>query len=370
MASIRTAAEVTAREIEWLWEERIPKGMITVIAGKPNQGKGLMMAHLAAHVTKRGGNVLLDAAEDDHGRMVKPRLEAAGANLARVILPHNPIMLPEQMDELASLVLDNEIQLVIIDPFNAHLSAGVGRHSDSVRKVTTPLKKLAGQTGCAMVIVEHALKRISEKDDPLAGIGGASSGLPAAARMAFIFGTDPDDDEHKILGAAKWNVRDEPPAMEFEVDLSDVTIGTREVETPSLTKGQEIVFDARRLLATKSATSGKVGRRPDKRADAAEWLVKYLTAAGGPVAAGLVVEDAKQKAIASKTLRRAADDMGIVRDPATGGKNCTWDLSDAVKQAMGLDGDGLTDGGETELLMVDDDLSGLEAQFDDDGEGV
>lgn len=366
--TIRSAADIKAREIEWLWRERIPKGMITVIAGKPAQGKGLMMALIASDVSKAGGNVFLSAAEDDPVTMIKPRLQAAGAVEHRIIIPEDPFMFPEQMGEFAEIVHEHDIQLAIIDPFNAHLE-GVSRKSDSVRRVLTPWKKLANRTGLAIVVIEHALKRIGEKDDPLSGIGGASSGLPAAARMGFIFGTDPHDDERKVLAGAKWNVRDEPPAMEFEVDVCDVEIGKRDVEIPALVGGAEIVFDARRLLATSKDGDGKVGRRPDKRAEAAEWLVDYFVAANAPVKAQMVVEDAKQYGIASKTLRRAADDMAIIRDPATGGKNCTWDLPPEVKDAMSLES---TPAPPDELLLDDKLVDGanpmadFEAQFDAD----
>lgn len=359
--TIRSAADFQAREIEWLWRERIPKGNITVIAGKPAQGKGLMMALIASDVSKMGHNVFLSAAEDDPTTMLKPRLQAAGAIEKRVFIPEDAFMFPEQMREFEDIVEQHNIQLAIIDPFNAHLE-GVSRRSDSVRRVLTPWKKIANRTGCAIVIIEHALKRIGEKDDPLSGIGGSSSGLPAAARMGYIFGTDPDDEERKVLAPAKWNLRSEPPALEFEIDEVGVDINGLDVTTPALVGNAEIVFDARRLLATVKE-GGKVGRRPDKRADAAEWLVKYLEAAGGAVKAGLVVEDAKQHGIASKTLRRAADDMGVIRDPVTGGKNCTWDLPDEVKQAMGLT---IEDAPDEPLIM--DPMAEFEAQFEDDGD--
>jgi hypothetical protein len=34
------------------------------------------------------------------------------------------------------------------------------------------------------------------------------------------------------------------------------------------------------------------------------------------------------------TIRRAADDMGIVRKPPGGGRNCTWELPAEVIKAL------------------------------------
>ena len=80
------AAEVEAKEVKWIWGDRIPQGMMTIVAGRPDQGKGMFVAHVAADISRRGGNVIYSAAEDDNGMMTRPRLEAAGADLDRILL--------------------------------------------------------------------------------------------------------------------------------------------------------------------------------------------------------------------------------------------------------------------------------------------
>lgn len=325
------AKDVAPKKVQWLWRERIPKGMISVVAGKPDQGKGLFVSHVAADVSKRGGNVLYSAAEDDHGMMTRPRLEAAGANLSKVTLWR--FGLPSQMQELERRVVDEKIDLVVLDPFNAHLTGGVSRFSDSIRRVTQPLSELAESTGCAVVITEHALKKISKDAHPLSSIGGNSSGLPAACRMGFILGVDPDDGDRRVLCCVKHNISQEPPALAFEVDVDEFDIVG---EVPSLIVQGETTFDARRLLVITG--NGKPGRKPDKRAEAAEWLASHMaiTLAAKPIKAGQIFEDGKQYGLSSKTIRRAADDMGIVRNPPGGGRNCTWDLPPDVKKALGV----------------------------------
>jgi putative DNA primase/helicase len=326
------ASGVNPKKVEWLWRDRIPKGMLTVVAGKPDQGKGLFWAHLVSHVTRGGDNAIVSAAEDDAAMMSRPRLEAAGADLDRAFLWR--FRLPLQMQELRAHVLDNEVKLVVADPLAAHLTGGISRHNDSIREVTGPLEDLARESGAAILVIDHALKRIPADAHPLSAIGGSGSGIAAAARMAYIFGTDPDDSDRKILASAKSNMRDEPKAISFEVDVDDFPIVG---EVASLIYDDEVEFDARRLLT--AGPKGKPGRRPDKRAAAAEWLTTHLAnayASGQTKKAGDVLEDGKQYGLATKTIRRAADDMGVVRTPPGGGRNCTWQLPDEVLDAMGL----------------------------------
>jgi hypothetical protein len=322
------AEDVKAKKIEWLWQNRIPKGFISVIAGRPDQGKGLFGAHVAAEVTQEGKNVLYSAVEDDHGLMTRPRLEAAGADLNRVLLWR--FVLPEQFAELRAHVEDNSIALVVMDPFTAHL-AGVSRHSDSIRKVTSPLSELAEDTGCAILVVEHALKRVPKKADPLTAIGGNSSGLPAASRVAFFFGRDPDDSDRRVIATIKCNISERPKPLSFEVDTVKVGLVG---DVPLLLNKGEIEFDVHRMLAG-DVEEGKVGRKPEKRAAAAEWLATRMMAKGGaPIAAKEILGDAKNVGITGKTIRRAADDMGIVRNPPQGGPACTWDLPADLKKAL------------------------------------
>jgi hypothetical protein len=322
------ANDVEAKPVEWLWRERIPKGFISVIAGRPDQGKGLFGAHVAAEVTARGQNVLYSAVEDDHGLMTRPRLEAAGAVLNRVLLWR--FTLPVQFDELTAHVTDSDIKLVVMDPFTAHL-AGVSRHSDSIRKVTTPLSQLAEDTGCAILVVEHALKRVPKNSDPLSAIGGNSSGLPAASRVAFLFGRDPDDADRRVLATIKCNISERPKALSFETDTESIGLVG---EIPFLMNKGEVEIDPKRLLGD-GTDENKVGRRPEKRAAASEWLATRMMAKGGkPIPAKDILADAKDAKITGKTIRRAADDMGITRNPPHGGPGCTWELPSDLKKAL------------------------------------
>lgn len=359
------AQDVEPEAVEFLWRDRIPKGALTVVAGRPDQGKGLFVTHVAADVTRAGGRVLYSAAEDSHSFMTRPRLEAAGAKLENVLLWR--FALPVNMNELDSLINDcrtyNErqpviasvevidgvpqevekpnpafkpdpipVDLLVMDPFASHLSNGISRHSDNVRNVLGPLTGLIEKTKTAVLIVEHALKG-SPQGDILNVIGGSGSGLAAAARAAYVFGRDPDDEDARILVKAKFNVGQEPLPMRFEIDTEDIE-GVGEV--PLLVPDQELIaFDPFRLFEKKK-TNNPAHRPPDKRAAAAEWLTNYLAQAGGPIKSSTIQDDSKKYGMASKTLRRAADDMGVVKHPPGGGRNCTWDLPDDVKTMIGL----------------------------------
>jgi len=353
------ASSVEIKPVIWLWRERVPRKMITIFGGRRDQGKGLGCVHIAAEVSnstyvgkdgkERPGYVIYSAAEDAHEEMTAPRLKAAGANLDNIDLWR--FRLPKDHEKLAKLLLQidqpREVDLVVMDPIASHLSGNISRHSDNIRTVTEPLTRLLEATGTACIVVEHVLKKVPSSGHPIDAIGGGSSGLIAAARMAFLLGIDPKDDERRFLCCVKHNVRDKPMEIAFEMDLVDVPPAG---DMPALMFDEECTFNPMKFLVI--THGNRVGRPPDKRAAACEWLANYLWEAyykglpalanepaipPGPVLAARAYEDGKQLQISTKTLKRASQDMEIVKDPPTGA-GTKWSLPDELKQ--------LLDGGE------------------------
>jgi AAA domain len=322
------ASDVQPEAVEWLWRDRVPKRMITVIAGRPDQGKGLLGAHMAAAVSRKGGKVLFSASEDSHSLITRPRLEAAGANLDNVLLWN--FKLPRDQRQLESIVREEKIELIIVDPFSDHLSNGVSRHSDNVRRVVSPVSALIQETGTALVIIEHLLKKPPANGNLLAALPGSGSGLSAAARIAYMFGIDPADEDSRLLVAVKCNIAERPKAMRFQIDVKDVPVTG---ETPFLQYDTELYVDPRKLFENVAV---REGGQPDKRAGAAEWLTNYLAAAGVPVSKNDIIEDARQQGMPSKVLRQAAEDMHVVKSRGGDGNAIMWSLPDEVKELLGI----------------------------------
>src|SRR3546814_2954020 len=87
--------------------------------------------------------------------------------------------------------------LLVIDPIMAYMGEKVNTNNDaSVRAALQPLKELAQETGCAVVIVRHMNK---SKEGPAMYRGGGSIAFTGLARSALVAHKHPDDEGVVVL---------------------------------------------------------------------------------------------------------------------------------------------------------------------------
>ena len=197
----RNASEITPRQINWLWQDRIPLGKVTLFAGNPDNGKSLASTSVAA-ICSRGDNfpasvtdqkpsdVLMLIGEDDPEDTAIPRLMAARANLDRIdfldaVRPikseNREIRLDMDIPAIEKKLASNpNIRLLVIDPISNYLGEVSMVAEQEVRSILIPLKRAAEKYNIAVLIVMHLNKKSDL--DAISRVGGAM-----ASRSLFLF---------------------------------------------------------------------------------------------------------------------------------------------------------------------------------------
>ena len=211
----RRANSFEKKLMYWLWKDRIPYGAMSTIAGDPDEGKSLITLSIAAIVSrgkKLYGNVedvepaecLILSAEDDPETALRPRLEAAGADLYRIHLVESVILKDgqgnksERLTQLDSdismlctyLDLYPQIKLVIIDPISSFLGSGSMNKEQEVRRILQPLAKRARESGLAVLLVAHFNKN-SDTRAAMDRVGGAKA-IVGMGRAAWTCIREPE----------------------------------------------------------------------------------------------------------------------------------------------------------------------------------
>lgn len=324
-------SEVTPSPIFWLWPGRIPLGKLTVLDGDPGLGKSLLSLDIAARVTTARAmpdgsrsdfptpaGVLILSAEDDLSDTIRPRLEAAGADLLHVATlglvrtsqgERFPIL--TDLDDIRLALRRIDARLMIIDPLMAYLPSTVNSHRDQdVRSVLAPLAALVAELGVALLVIRHLNKMVLSN---ALYRGGGSIGIVAAARSGLLVARDPDDSDgnRHILVATKANLAKLPPALAYRIE-------TPPDGSPFISWNGATHHTAATLLAQPGDTDTRSASD-----EAVAFLAEML--ANGPVPANEVRQDSGQAGIASRTLDRAKRKLGVkARKVPKPGGNQQW----------------------------------------------
>jgi hypothetical protein len=323
-------ASISRERVEWLWPARIPLGMLTLLMGDPGLGKSLLTLMLAAEVTREGGDVMVSSAEDHAGATIRPRAEAAGADLDRVHAitmrrdgAEDGLALPDDALELEELVVQTGARLVVIDPLMAHLPESVNSWRDqSVRRALAPLHRIAAAHGCAILPIVHLNK--TRGGDALYRAGG-SIGIPAAVRSALLLARDPSDGERgscRVLAHVKCNVAPQAESLACEIEPI-VLDGDERIETARIRVTGTSDASAHELLETTT------GEERTERDEAVDHLRAEL--AEGPRPAKEVRKAIRDSGISDRTIDRAKAAVRVEshREGFGPGSHVLWSLPDA-----------------------------------------
>jgi hypothetical protein len=316
VAVVTRMSEIEARAVEWLWEGRIPVGMLTLFEGDPGVGKSTTLYDVVARVTRGWAmpselgsetsgivreprTVLLLSAEDDPHAVIRPRLDAAGADVERVIIlkmqtedgTREPLITEQDVAAWVEVVREHAVALVVVDPIVAYLPDGTDTNNDhSIRRALGRLKPLA-ESGCSVIGVKHWRKGASDK---ALYRGGGSIGFVGAARSVLVAGHDPDDEsrERRVFAVVKSNLAAIAPSLGYRLAVS-AGAAVPHVEWLG------VVEHGADALSAMPPT----GEERSALADAREFLREVL--ADGELRQKDVQRQAKAREIKEATLRRA-----------------------------------------------------------------
>lgn len=306
-----TIDQVRTRKPSWLLPDRIVRNALAILEGDQGSGKSTLISALVASITtgrrwwsrpkQAPADVLWLAGEEDPASAIRPRLEAAKADMTRVHLPareedgsDSRIWMPGSVPRLRAAVDTLHLSLIIIDPLVCYVSADCDLTSEGgARAVVDPLNQLALETGCCVLVTRHLRKN---RTGPRLLHGMGSVAIGATARSIMVIDYPDPRTERRIARPVKWSLCRRPPATEYTLAFSG--------EVPRVDGLCDIAQDA----DYETGDLADAGER-DVRADARTLLRRLLTA--GWVDTKAVIQEASTAGIGERTLRTAKAELGV-----------------------------------------------------------
>lgn len=303
-------AKIETIETEWLWYPYIPYGKVTIIQGDPGEGKTTLALNIAAALTDgrtitgertdptTGKElfpecVIFQTAEDGLGDTVKPRLVAANADCGRICgVDESRVPLTITDERLEAAIKLTGARLVILDPIQAYLGAGVDMHrANEIRPVMSYLANLAERYGAAVVLIGHMNKNVGVKAS-YRGLG--SIDLTAAARSVLLVARDKHDQSRRIVMQIKSSLAKEGKPVAFRLG-----------ENNSFTYEGECEADPEKMLMGLSPS------QPSQTELAKRFLMAEL-GNGQPQYAKDLADKAAELGIHYRTICRARIELGVI----------------------------------------------------------
>lgn len=225
-----TANDLQAMEfppLEFVVEGLITEGL-TLLAGKPKMGKSWMALDMVMSVAIgcetlgsrpcKKGTTLYCALEDNPRRLRRRMLQSYGDQIDWPVQFHfltQMSRLDERgRDSLEDWIVEHQPSLIIIDTLACVRPASKSnKEYDADYSALSPLQKLAGEYGIAIIVIHH-LRKMSG-DDPLDMVSG-TTGLTGAVDNVLVL--DRKSDGATLYGRGR-EMEDIDIAMELENGL-------------------------------------------------------------------------------------------------------------------------------------------------------
>jgi hypothetical protein len=338
------ASEYEMRNVRWLWDKRVPLGMLSGLYGVEGMGKSMEEARISAGVTRgtlpgdlegKPRRVLIATTEDGWQETVAPRLKAAGADMDMV--GHIRVAADDDSDEGLELPRDAEllgqtahaegVALVVLDPVVSHLDGRAESHkAKDVRKALEPLHRAAETGGFAVLGIMHLNK---EKGSDPRQRAQMSSAFREVFRSTLVFGPDPDardDKTRRVVALDKNNLVPPQPSYRMKIEgvtLEDVDPESGEpIQTARIVVGEECSYTAEELL---EAAAGSKPQAVSEEADKARlFLLARIEAGNGATPIKETKTAAKAAGISSTALDKARSTLKLGARRVAGGTAYEW----------------------------------------------
>ena len=161
-AEVVSLDEVKQEEIDWLWPNRVPMGMLTLIAGDPGVGKSFLTLYMAATVSRGGEWPGSEQRTDDGGQRtddgVDPLLQNQSSNVSgaggRMRMEDGGQRTDDSVERIAnSLKLEVRIETGSPTAVPTKLESRTGKLEEQKGKTGFPEEDSINKKRCGSVII-------------------------------------------------------------------------------------------------------------------------------------------------------------------------------------------------------------------------
>ncbi|WP_312164694.1 AAA family ATPase [Massilia timonae] len=341
VVSLQRCSEIMPQPISWLWDEWLPAGKLTILAGSAGVSKSTVSLSFAATVSRGGSwpdgtnfpsqeNVLIWSSEDSANDIIVPRLTVAGADLERCLIlrevnQHGKRRAFDPSQDIVKLesAIKNlgSVRLLIIDPIVSVVSGDMHR-ANEVRRSLQSIIDFAEKYNCAVVGISHVAKGSAGKSPYDRVIG--SQAFTALARVVLMAAKE-DDGDRRILARAKSNIGQDSGGIEYSLhEASYSSLERKEINASFITWGKSLSGSARELLDQVEHIDNFNEKRT--RIELKRLITSAIKNAGGEILSEVLKKEVEAAGFSFHAAKRVKKELNITSEKSTMNGPWTWRL--------------------------------------------
>jgi len=300
-------ADVTPRDVTFLWRPYFVRGAVNLLEGDGNVGKTYFLCWLAAMLSSGKAlpgqeamdpqGVLFLSAEDDPETTLFQRFTRMGADLLRIHVMKKYLPLNEDVIPLIEeYIKEKGVAAIFLDPLLAYMQGVDMNKANETRPFMARLAELARDHNVTIIGLRHLTK--ADKDKAIhRGLGSVD--ISAAARSGVMIGLQPDNEDIRVFAHSKYNLSVRGESLLYTLQGESAT------RVPKLA-----------WCGTTDLTANDLGRKPNppgrpasESSDAEQFLKRALASGTRPVKE--IIAEAERRSINASTLRKVARKMGV-----------------------------------------------------------
>lgn len=345
-----------ARPIKWAWKNHLPKGKLTIIAGRGSAGKSSFVTALTSIMSAgrqwpdgtpaERGVILYFYSEDDFRDTLTPRFCAAECDPQNVRfiqftknqtdagVQYKRFCLAE-VSKLARLVkhINSKgppVTAIVFDPITGFLGSGVDTNKNSiVREMLTHLSNFGEQfPDVSLIAIAHTKKGTSLGDTASDTISGAGEFTNVARCVWNVY--EDRENECRIAAVSKWNIGEKPMSIRFQIVSKPFRYPDGRVDDFGVAEIFDVNYEETADEYLDRTRRAKLGLPAveEKPKSAKEWLKRLLESNGAMVlgstkyapSKGTIMHEASKAGIGKTQVYDAIKTLGCDKSKDQNGK--------------------------------------------------
>jgi hypothetical protein len=217
-------AELPSRLLRWRSPGRIGDGLLHLIQGDVESGVEDYLVETISCLTKGRAlpdgapagpqSVLLATFTSEAGTYYRHCLEAAAADLDRVLVPRHELSIPTGCDRLQHMIVTEQVDVLVIPNVLAHVDAGLNpSYEHDCWHVIRGFKAIMAHTGVTVILTRGIQKSASKTMRPI----HRGSGSLAWAEAADVVLDVTRDGDQATVETVRLKHGDKPVPLTFEL---------------------------------------------------------------------------------------------------------------------------------------------------------